>query len=135
MRITGTFDVNLTPLEFYAEGKNGINFGRMSIDKAFHGEIEATSSGEMLSAMTSVQGSAGYVALEQVSGSIAGKTGSFVLQHFGMMNKGKNHLVLEIVPDSGSGELTGITGTMAIKISEGQHYYEFEYELPEGTSD
>lgn len=129
MNITGKFDVTLNPLEFYAKGENGVNFGRMSIDKSFHGELEATSKGEMLSAMTSTKGSAGYVAIEQVIGSLSGKKGSFVLQHFGTMNKGKDRLILEVVPDSGSGELVGLAGTMSITIEDGQHFYELEYKL------
>ena len=114
-------------MEFYANGENGINLGRMSIDKEFHGELDATSKGEMLSAMTSVEGSAGYVAIEQVIGSLSGKKGSFVLQHFGSMDKGKDSLILEVVPDSGSDELSGLVGKMEIKIEEGQHFYVFEY--------
>jgi len=79
--------------------------------------------------MTSVQGSAGYVAIEQVEGSLSGRKGAFVLQHFGMMDKGKDRLVLEVVPDSASGDLEGLAGTMAINIENGQHFYEFDYEL------
>ena len=129
MRISGKFDVNLKPLESYAQGQNGINLGRMAIDKTFHGELDASSKGEMLSAMTTVQGSAGYVAIEQVTGSLSGKRGSFVLQHFGTMDKGKDRLVLEVIPDSGSEELSALVGEMTIKIEDGMHYYEFEYEL------
>ena len=129
MKIKGQFDVSLNPLEPYAKGKSGIKLGRMAIDKSFHGELEATSEGEMLSAMTPVKGSAGYVAIEQVEGRLSGKTGSFVLQHFGAMNHGRERLVLEVVPDSGTGELSGLTGTMEIRIEAGQHFYEFEYEL------
>jgi hypothetical protein len=129
MKISGKFDVKLSPLDFYAKGQGGINLGRMSIDKTFHGELEASSQGEMLSAMTPTQGSAGYVAIEQVAGSLSGMQGSFVLQHFGTMNKGKDRLILDVVPDSGSGELSGLTGEMIIKVEEGQHYYHFEYEL------
>ncbi len=129
MKISGKFDAKLSPLEFYAQGQDGINLGRMSIDKTFHGELEASSKGEMLSAMTSTQGSAGYVAIEQVMGSLSGKQGSFVLQHFGTMNKGNDRLILEVVPDSGSGDLSGLTGEMIIKIEEGQHHYHFDYEL------
>jgi hypothetical protein len=81
--------------------------------------------------MTSTKGSAGYVAIEQVIGSLSGKSGSFVLQHFGTMNRGKDNLILEVVPDSGSGELTGISGNILIKIENGKHFYEFEYELSE----
>lgn len=94
MKITGNFEVKLSPLDFYAQGLDGINLGRMSIDKQFKGALEATSKGEMLSAMTKVQGSAGYVAIEQVSGVLSGKKGSFVLQHFGTMNQGSDRLVL-----------------------------------------
>ena len=130
MKISGTFEVNLKPLESYAEGKGGVSLARMSIDKTFHGALDATSQGEMLSAMTAVQGSAGYVAIEQVEGSLSGKKGSFVLQHSGSMNGGDSNLVLEVVPDSGAGELTGLTGAMAINIEDGQHHYEFVYELP-----
>lgn len=129
MKISGKFDVKLNPLDFYAKGQGGINLGRMSIDKTFHGELEASSQGEMLSAMTPTQGSAGYVAIEQVVGSLSGLQGSFVLQHFGTMNKGKDRLILDVIPDSGSGELSGLTGEMIIKIEEGQHFYHFEYEL------
>lgn len=129
MNISGTFDVKLTPLEFYAQGEDGVNLGRMSIDKKFRGDLEATSKGEMLNALTSVKGSAGYVAIEQVSGTLSGKKGSFVLQHFGTMKQGSDRLILEVVPDSGSDELSGLSGNMAIKIENGQHYYEFEYQL------
>jgi len=129
MKKSGKFDVNLNPMNCHAQGQDGINLGRMSIDKTFHGELDANSKGEMLTAMTLVQGSAGYVAIEQVTGSLSGKRGSFVLQHFGTMDKGQDRLILEVVPDSGSGELAGLAGVMVIRIEEGQHYYEFEYEL------
>ncbi|MCL5266562.1 MAG: DUF3224 domain-containing protein [Bacteroidetes bacterium] len=129
MKTSGSFEVKLSPLDFYAQGLDGVNLGRMSVDKQFKGALEATSKGEMLSAMTSVKGSAGYVAIEQVSGVLSGKKGSFVLQHFGIMKQGSDRLILEVVPNSGSGELSSLTGKMAIKIEGGQHYYEFEYEL------
>ena len=129
MKAIGEFEVNLRALDAYARGKEGIKLGRMSIDKTFRGDLMGTSIGEMLSAMTTVKGSAGYVAIEQVSGSLAGKKGNFVLQHFGTMDKGVSNLVLEVVPDSGSGQLAGLSGTMTIKIDEGRHYYEFDYEL------
>ncbi len=129
MKVSGEFEVNLKPLDTYTQGSDGINLGRMSIDKTFSGELEATSKGEMLSAMTTVKGSAGYVAIEQVSGSLAGKNGSFVLQHFGTMNHGKDRLILEVVPDSGTGQLSGLSGKMSIKIEDGKHFYKFEYEL------
>lgn len=130
MKISGKFDVNLAPLEAYAKGENNINLGRMSIDKVFHGELDASSKGEMLSAMTAVKGSAGYVAIEQVSGTLSGKQGSFVLQHFGTKQDGDNQLTLKVVPASGTGELAGLTGEMAIVIEDGQHFYEFDYGLP-----
>jgi len=131
MKVSGEFQVKLQPMDFYAKGAEGINFGRMSIDKTFAGALEATSKGEMLSAMTPTKGSAGYVAIEQVIGSLSGKKGSFVLQHFGTMNRGKDSLVLEVIPDSGAGELTGLSGKMLIKVENGKHLYEFEYELSE----
>ena len=129
MKVTGEFQVKLQPLEFYARGTDGINLGRMSLDKTFLGALDATSRGEMLSAMTPTKGSAGYVAIEQVSGILEGKQGSFVLQHFGTMDRGKDNLVLEVIPDSGSGELTGISGKMSIKIENGQHFYELDYDI------
>ncbi|MDO8827839.1 DUF3224 domain-containing protein [Methylophaga sp.] len=129
MKAAGDFEVNLQPLDTYATGDGGINLGRMSIDKVFNGDLTAKSKGEMLSAMTTVKGSAGYVAIEQVSGSLSGKNGSFVLQHFGTMSHGNDHLVLEVLPDSGAGELIGLSGKMTIRIEGGKHYYEFDYEL------
>lgn len=131
MNISGTFDVELKPLDAYAEGINGCILGRMSIDKTFHGDLSATSKGEMLSAMTPVQGSAGYVAIEQVSGELNGRQGSFVLQHFGLMAGGDDELLLKVVPDSGAGELEGLSGEMLIRIENGQHFYDFDFNLPE----
>lgn len=127
MKISGKFDVALEPMETYATGVEGSNLGRMSINKTFHGDLSAESKGEMLNVMTPVKGSAGYVAIEQVSGSLSGKRGTFVLQHYGIMSGGKDKLVLEVLPDSATGELTGLTGQMAIRIESGQHYYDFEY--------
>lgn len=129
MKISGAFEVKTKPIEGYNEGKDGVSLNRMSIDKTFHGELNASSIGEMLSAMTPEKGSAGYVAIEQVSGELSGKKGSFVLQHFGTMEKGKERLILEVVPDSGTGELKGLKGEMNITIEDGTHFYEFEYEL------
>ncbi|WP_404342128.1 DUF3224 domain-containing protein [Pseudoalteromonas mariniglutinosa] len=127
--VSGQFTVKMNPIGGYAQGKHGINLGRMSIDKTFTGGLEGTSQGEMLSAMTATQGSAGYVAIEQVIGQLQGKQGSFVLQHFGTMAKGKDRLILEVVPDSGSDQLEGLTGEMIIRIDGGVHYYDFEYQL------
>ena len=129
MQATGEFEVNLQPLDTYTTGDDGINLGRMSIDKTFNGDLIAKSKGEMLSAMTAVKGSAGYVAIEQVNGSLLDRNGSFVLQHFGTSSHGKNRLILEVVPDSGTGELIGISGKMSINIESGKHYYEFNYEF------
>jgi hypothetical protein len=102
----------------------------MSIDKQFHGDLEGTSKGEMLAARGGVEGSAGYVALEQVTGSLHGRTGTFYLQHSGTMDRGAPTLAVTVVPDSGTGELTGLTGKMNIIIEGGAHRYEFDYTLP-----
>ncbi|WP_277053891.1 DUF3224 domain-containing protein [Pseudoalteromonas marina] len=127
--VTGQFTVALAPLDGYAKGQNGINLGRMSIDKTFTGKLNASSQGEMLSAMTPVQGSAGYVAIEQVIGELEGKKGSFVLQHFGTMDKGQDSLILTVISDSGTDELEGLAGSMKIRIDNGVHYYDFQYTL------
>jgi hypothetical protein len=127
--VTGSFDVKLTPQPLTDSSDSTL--GRMSIDKQFHGDLEATSKGEMLSATTTVKGSAGYVAIEKVSGTLAGRTGTFVLQHHATMDRGTPHLNIDVVPDSGTGQLTGITGTMNIRITEGKHFYDFDYALPE----
>lgn len=129
MKISGTFEVKLQPLSGYATGSDGIALGRLSIDKQFFGDLEASSQGEMLSARTSVPTSAGYVAIEQVRGKLQGKSGSFVLQHSGSMSAGNQTLNLAVVPDSGTGELVGLSGQMAIIIKDGKHFYEFDYEL------
>ena len=124
----GTFEVKLTP---QADGDASAGLARMILDKQFHGDLEATSQGQMLSAGTAVKGSAGYVALERVSGTLLGRTGTFVLQHHGLMNRGTPSLTITVVPDSGTGELTGLAGTMGIEIAEGRHSYDFEHTLPE----
>jgi hypothetical protein len=103
----------------------------MSIDKQFHGELEGTSQGEMLTAMSSVKGSAGYVAIERVTGTLNGRKGSFVLQHTGIMNRGEPQLTITVVPDSGTDQLTGLAGKISIDISDGKHSYVLEYTLPE----
>jgi hypothetical protein len=127
---TGPFDVKLTPLDpaFKTEDNS---LGRMSIDKQFHGDLEATSKGEMLAAGTSVKGSAGYVAIERVIGTLNGLTGTFMLQHNATMTRGAPQLNIIVVPDSGTGQLTGLTGTMNIIITNGKHSYDFSYTLPE----
>jgi hypothetical protein len=123
----GEFDVAMQPLDTFAEGSGDVSLGRFSIEKTYHGALAATSRGEMLSARSPVAGSAGYVAIEQVQGTLDGKKGSFVQQHFGVMQDGANRLVLEVVPDSGSGELRGLSGTMTIEIRDGKHFYGFTY--------
>jgi hypothetical protein len=125
--INGTFDVKITPIAAAFEESA---IGRMSIDKQFHGDLEATSKGEMLAVQTSVKGSAGYVAMERVTGTLAGRKGTFALQHSGTMNRGAMHLDLNVVPDSGTDALEGISGKMKIDIKEGKHFYSFEYSLP-----
>jgi len=123
---SGTFDVKLTPQTMV---DNQAGLARMSIEKQFHGTLEGTSKGEMLSAGTTVKDSAGYVALERVSGTLAGNTGTFVLQHSATMNRGTPQLSIKVVPDSGTGQLTGLSGEMAIKIENGRHLYEFDYSI------
>jgi hypothetical protein len=130
MYATGEFRVKLQPIESYAQGSDGVELGRMSIDKSFLGDLEASSQGEMLTAMTTVEDSAGYVAIEQVTGLLQGKSGSFVLQHFGITAAGESRLTLEVVPDSGTGQLTGLSGEMTIRIEGGKHFYDFDYSLP-----
>jgi len=122
----GTFEVKLTPQDDKSEDAK---LGRMTIDKQFHGELEGTSKGQMLSAMTDVQGSAGYVAIEKVSGTLQGHKGSFVLQHSATMTRGEPQLTIIVVPDSGTDQLVGLAGKMTIKIADGKHYYDFEYTL------
>ena len=126
---TGEFDVDLKQLDSFAQGTEGINLGRMSIDKTFRGDLIAQSKGDMLSALTNIEGSAGYVAIEQVVGTLQGKQGGFVLQHFGMMHAGQNMLILEVVPNSGTGELETLSGKMTITIEAGKHVYSFDYSL------
>jgi len=101
----------------------------LSIDKQFHGDIEGTSKGEMLTGMTTVKNSAGYVAIERVTGTLHGRSGSFILQHSGTMNKGAQTLVVTVVPDSGTGQLEGLAGALSIIIEGGKHSYELDYTL------
>jgi Protein of unknown function (DUF3224) len=124
----GTFDVKVLPLA--DDHAAGAGLGRMSIDKQFHGDLEASSKGQMMSAMSSVKGSAGYVAMERVTGTLLGRKGSFALQHSGTMNRGTPALIVSVVPDSGTDELTGLSGTLTIIIADGKHSYDFEYDLP-----
>jgi hypothetical protein len=123
----GRFEVKLTPQT--DESSAGAGLARMTLDKQFHGDLEATSQGQMLSAGTAVQGSAGYVALERVNGTLQGRNGTFVLLHRGVMDRGAPSLTITVVPDSGTDGLTGIAGTMGIEIADGKHSYDFEYQL------
>jgi hypothetical protein len=125
----GEFVVKLLPLTVEGQ-QEGSKIGRMSIDKSITGDLVATTSGQMLSAMTDVKGSAGYVAIEKVDGTLAGKKGTFVLQHTGTMKKGTPSLSVTVVPDSGTGELVGLAGEFNIIIAGGKHSYEFKYTLP-----
>lgn len=123
----GTFDVKLSS---QSEDKaEGCTLGRFLLEKVYVGDMEATSTGEMLSALSDVKGSAGYVAIERVSGALQGLEGSFVLQHSGTMDRGEMRLIVTVVPDSGTGALAGITGAMNIIIAGGSHSYEFEYSV------
>jgi hypothetical protein len=126
---TGPFEAKIMPLEPAVKTEDN-SLARMALDKQFHGDLEATSKGEMLAAATPVKGSAGYVAIERVSGSLHGRTGTFVLEHSATMNRGTSQLNIVVVPDSGTGQLTGISGTMTIVIVNGKHSYDLAYTLP-----
>lgn len=126
-RARGTFEVKLVPQA--ADAGSDAAMGRISIDKQFHGDLEGTSKGQMLTAGTAVKGSAGYVAIERVSGTLNGRRGSFVLQHSGTLERGVPQLSIEVVPDSGTDELAGISGSLSITISDGKHSYDFGYTI------
>ena len=129
MHAKGTFDVKVTPV---AEDKaDGSTLGRYSLDKQYHGDLEATAKGEMLTAGSDVKGSGAYVAVERVTGTLNGRKGSFVLVHKGTMGHGSMHLEVTVVPDSGTDQLTGIAGTLTIIIADGKHSYELDYSLPD----
>ena len=127
-RAAGTFEVKVLPLPA-DDGVDTGGFGRMSIDKVFSGALTGTSKGQMVAGMTAVQGSGAYVALERVTGSLDGRSGSFILHHTGTMGGGKQELHIAVVPDSGTGVLVGLAGTMRIVIDGGKHSYEFDYSL------
>ncbi len=126
---SGAFEVKLNPQVDDKVGDPAI--GRLSIDKQFHGALEATSKGQMLATRTAVEGSAGYVAMEVVSGTLNGRTGTFALQHSGLMTRGAPQLSVTVVPDSGTGQLVGLAGKMTINIVDGKHLYDFEYTIAE----
>jgi hypothetical protein len=127
MKATGEFEVKIVP----QTDMEVPMLGRLTINKTFQGDLEATSRGQMLSAGTAVANSAGYVAIERVEGSLKGKKGSFILQHSGTMNRGMPSLLVTVVPDSGTEELAGISGALDIIIADGKHSYDFEYFLQE----
>ena len=128
--ITGTFDVTITP-ETLSDTAAQSGLGRLSLDKRYHGALEASAQGEMLSARASVTGSAGYVALERVEGTLDGRHGSFYLQHSGTMTRGAPALSVTVVPDTGTEQLQGLRGSLAIRIEDGKHYYDFTYDIVE----
>ena len=125
----GLFDVSLQPQPWTEAAAPGVTLGRLLLDKHYHGDLEAHAQGPRLSAVSAVKGSAGYVAIEVVSGTLQGRSGSFALQHRGVMTRGAPELSVSVVPDSGTGELTGLAGSLLIRIAEGKHHYEFDYTL------
>jgi hypothetical protein len=129
-RATGRFEVQLSPQTQAGEFDHP-SLARLSLDKRFWGDLEATSWGQMMSAGTVVPNSAGYVALERVSGSLQGRVGTFVLQHSSTMTRGEPEQNITVVPDSGTGELAGLAGQMTIRIEDGKHFYDFDYALAE----
>ena len=129
MHAEGTFDVKNSPLGA-DNAIDGTAIGRYGLDKQFEGDLQGISKGEMLGAGSLATGTAGYVAIEQVTGTLQGRTGSFALQHFGTMEDNKFELVVKVVPGSGSGELTGISGSMQIIVANGKHGWKFDYALP-----
>jgi hypothetical protein len=127
---TGTFEVKLSP-QSLAHPQADSTLGRMSMTKIFSGDLQGTSEGEMLTAGSPVKGSAGYVAIERVSGTLHERTGTFVLQHSGTMNRGAFDLSVTVVPDSGTAGLAGIAGVLDIQIVDGKHLYSLDYALPQ----
>ncbi len=131
--VTGPFDVKLAPQEL-SEVAAHSGLGRMSLDKRFHGALEATSTGEMIAFRSAVAGSAGYVAMETVRGTLDGRAGGFVLQHSSTMTRGEPQQSITVVPDSGTDALAGLTGRMVVEIAPGgAHAYRFDYTLPDAA--
>ena len=128
--ITGTFDVTLTPARL-ADPDADKSLARLALSKTFHGPLGANSRGEMLSATTATKGSAGYVAIERVTGTLDGHAGTFVLLHTGLMDRGTPTLAVTVIPDSGTDALAGLTGTMSLTNAPTGHTYSFTYTLPE----
>ena len=131
LRATGTFDVKVEA-QGEADKGEGSTLGRYSLDKQYHGDLDGIAKGTMLTAGTDVKGSAGYVAMERVTGTLQGRSGSFALQHSGTMAHGEQQQSITVVPDSGTGQLVGIAGKLTVIIAGGKHSYEFEYSLPAG---
>ena len=129
-RATGSFDVKVTAQKPDSQVARAANLSRLTIDKRFQGDLEGISKGEMLALQTEVKGSAGYVALERVSGKLKGRAGSFVLQHSATMSRGEPDSEITVVPDSGTGELRGLSGKMSITVlPDGAHNYEFDFKI------
>jgi hypothetical protein len=128
----GTFDVVMKPVG-EPDVMNGVALGKLALDKQFHGDLVAVSKGQMLTALTGVDGSAGYVAIERVTGALNGQQGSFVFQHAGLMSRGAQQVSISVVPDSGTEQLTGIAGAFSLNVVDGEHFYAFEYSLPESA--
>lgn len=129
----GPFDVSLTP-QSPDDFADGAVLGRLTIEKTFRGDLVATSRGQMLTGVTTVNGSAAYVAIERVTGTLHGRRGAFILQHRGVMDRGAQELLVTVVPDSATDELTGLTGAMRIIIQGRDHAYAFDYELPDADA-
>jgi hypothetical protein len=128
-RATGSFEVSMTPLDA-PDARDGTAVARLALDKQYHGDLQAVGTGQMLTAMTGTEGSAAYVAIERVTGTLQGRRGRFVLQHSGTMRRGAQQLSIAVVPDSGSGGLAGLSGTFTISVVDGRHFYDLEYSLP-----
>lgn len=128
-RATGSFEVKVAPQKPDNPQAEAAALGRMSLDKQFLGDLDATSKGEMLSILNKEIGSGGYVALERVTGTLQGRNGSFVLQHDGAVTRGVPQLKIVVVPDSGTDDLTGLSGTMTLRIEDGKHFYDFDYSI------
>jgi predicted HNH restriction endonuclease len=129
-QVSGPFDVKVTPQKPDTQIARAAALGRLTIDKRYHGDLEATAKGEMLATQTETKGSAAYVALERVTGKLQGHNGSFVLQHTATMDRGATNSSITVVPDSGTGQLTGLSGEMRIHVDpEGRHSYEFDFRI------
>jgi len=122
----GTFEVKRS-MEPACDLGDGVEAGHFRFDKTFTGPLDATSVVHMLAVGSPQSGSAGYVAVERVKGTLDGRSGTFFFQHTGVMDRGDATLDLRVVPDSGTDALTGLQGTMAIDITDGQHFYTFVY--------